>query len=93
MRGRHTTAIPRVASSADFIRPTQGFDCHISVLPPSKSDSLQSQFDRSQVHFLFFVIFIFCAKENDATKTKTWSYPQLGEYLGNGVRYFVTADC
>ena len=50
MRGRHTTAIPRVASSADFIRPTQGFDCHISVLPPSKGDSLQCQFDRSQVH-------------------------------------------
>ena len=53
MLGRHTTAIPRVASSTDFIQPTQGFDCHISVLPPSKNDSLQSQFDRSQVHFFF----------------------------------------
>jgi len=52
MLGRHTTAIPRVASSADFIQPTQGFDCHVSVLPPSKSESLQSQFDRSQVILL-----------------------------------------
>jgi len=53
MLGRHTTAIPRVASSADFIRPTQGFDCHVSVLPPSKTESLQSQFDRSQVYHLY----------------------------------------
>ncbi|KAK2168273.1 hypothetical protein LSH36_18g00030 [Paralvinella palmiformis] len=48
--GRHTTAIPRVASAAEFIEPTQGFDCHTSVIPPNPNDSLQNQFDRSQVY-------------------------------------------
>lgn len=47
--GRHTTAIPRVASASEFIEPTQGFDSHMSVIPPTSTDSLQNQFDRSQV--------------------------------------------
>jgi len=49
MSGRQTTAIPRVASAAEFIEPTQGFDSHVSVIHPSPTDSLQNQFDRSQV--------------------------------------------
>lgn len=47
--GKHTTAIPRVASAAEFIEPTQGFDSHVSVISPSTNDSLQNQYDRSQV--------------------------------------------
>ena len=54
--GRHTTAIPRVASSADFIEPTNGFDCHVSVITPSVNDSLQNQFDRSQVVYCAVVV-------------------------------------
>lgn len=54
--GKHTTAIPRVASAAEFIEPTQGFDSHVSVIPPNSKDSLQNQFDRSQVR----VFFCFC---------------------------------
>ena len=50
VRGRITTAIPRVASAAEFIEPTQGFDCHESVIPPDVRDSLQQKFDRSQVN-------------------------------------------
>lgn len=49
LMGRHTKAIPRVASASEFIEPTQGFDSHVSVIPPSSQDSLQNQFDRSQV--------------------------------------------
>ena len=56
VRGKCTTAIPRVASAAEYIEPTQGFDAHVSVIPPRAADSLQNQFDRSQVqcllHFL-----------------------------------------
>lgn len=48
--GRQTTAIPRVASAAEFIEPTQGFDSHVSVIPPLRSDSLQNQYDRSQIY-------------------------------------------
>ena len=47
--GRPTTAIPRVASASEFIEPTQGFDCHESVISPDARDSLQNKFDRSQV--------------------------------------------
>ena len=47
--GRPTKAIPRVASASEFIEPTQGFDSHESVIPPNPTDSLQNQFDRSQV--------------------------------------------
>ena len=51
--GKCTTAIPRVASAAEYIEPTQGFDAHISVITPRASDSLQNQFDRSQVQWSF----------------------------------------
>lgn len=49
--GRSTTAIPRVASAAEFIEPTQGFDSHESVINPDPRDSLQNKFDRSQVSY------------------------------------------
>lgn len=58
--GRQTTAIPRVASAAEFIEPTQGFDSHVSVIPPLRSDSLQNQYDRSQVFPPYFVKFLVC---------------------------------
>ena len=57
VRGRITTAIPRVASATEFIEPTQGFDCHESVIPPDARDSLQQKFDRSQVRVAAFHLF------------------------------------
>lgn len=48
--GRQTTAIPRPATASEFIEPTQGYDCHVSALPPTLSDPLQTQYDRAQVH-------------------------------------------
>ena len=38
-----------MASASEFIEPTQGFDCHESVISPDARDSLQNKFDRSQV--------------------------------------------
>ncbi|ESO00356.1 hypothetical protein HELRODRAFT_175766 [Helobdella robusta] len=48
--GKVTTAIPRTATVGEFIEPTAGFSAHISVIQPSIKDSLQSQYDRSQVY-------------------------------------------
>lgn len=48
--GKTTTAIPRVATVGEFIEPTPGFNSHISVIQPSCKDSLQTQYDRSQVY-------------------------------------------
>jgi hypothetical protein len=52
LTGRQTTAIPRPATASEFIEPTQGYDSHVSALPPFTTDPLQTQYDRSQV-FLY----------------------------------------
>ncbi len=49
LSGRQTTAVPRPATASEFIEPTQGYDAHVSALPPFLSDPLQTQYDRSQV--------------------------------------------
>ena len=50
--GRVTKAIPRNTPSTEYIHPTAGFDCHVPLLAPQKTDNAQTLFDNSQVRKL-----------------------------------------